>query len=103
MKNRIRLVRTALAVLAGIMSVPAPAQILMSTGPYSQNFDSLGSASANWTNNVTLPGWYSSKGSGDSTNYFGDAGTSTAGGIHSYGVAGVSNVADRALGTIGAS
>ena len=75
----------------------------MSSGSYTQNFDSLGSASANWINNTTLPGWYSSKGNGDSTNYLADAGTSTTGGIHSYGVSGVSNIADRALGSIGAS
>ena len=75
----------------------------MSSSSYTQNFDSLGSASANWTNNSTLSGWYSSKGNGDSTNYLADTGTSTAGGIHSYGVSGVSNVADRALGSIGAN
>lgn len=41
----------------------ASAQILMSGGNYSQNFDSLGISDTGnpWTNNVTLPGWYASK------------------------------------------
>ena len=81
----------------------ARAQIALSGGSYSQNFDSLGSAAANWTNDVTLPAWYSSKGNGDSTNFLADTGSSTAGGIRSYGVAGVNSTSDRALGSIGAS
>ena len=103
MKNRDTLLFLAIVLLVVLSASPTPAQISMSSGSYTQNFDSLGSAAANWTNNTTLPGWYSSKGNGDSTNYFADTGTSTAGGIHSYGVSGVSNVADRALGSIGAS
>ena len=75
----------------------------MSSGSYTQNFNALGNAAANWTNNSTLPNWYSSKGNGNSTNYFASTGTGTAGGIYSYGVTGVSNLADRALGSIGAS
>ena len=100
MKNRDTLLFPALILLAVLTASPTPAQIQMSSGSYTQNFDSLGAANANWTNNTTLLGWYSSKGNGDSTNYLADTGTSTTGGIHSYGVAGVSSVADRALGSL---
>lgn len=79
------------------------AQILMSAGSYTQNFDNLGSVNANWTNNATLPGWYAAKGNGDATNFLASSGSSTTGGIYSFGVAGISNSADRALGSIGAS
>lgn len=103
MNIRFDFTATILIGLAVLVPASASAQILISSGNYAQNFDSLGSAGANWTNNATLPGWYSSKGTGDSTNYLADTGTSTAGGIHSYGVTGVSNVANRALGSIGAS
>ena len=103
MKKRGSVVRGAIPCLAALSSIPAVAQILVSSGGYRQNFDSLGSANANWTNNLTLPGWYSGKGSANSTNYFADTGTLASGGIHSYGVAGVSNLSDRALGSIGAS
>ena len=75
----------------------------MSGGFYSQNFDSLASSAGGWTNDSTLPGWYSSKGNSVSTNFFASNGTGTSGGIYSYGVTGVSNVADRALGSVGAS
>ena len=78
-------------------------QILFSAGAYTNNFDSLGSASANWTNNLTLPGWYASKGNGDATNYIASAGTGTAGGIYSFGVNGTHGLSDRALGSLAGS
>jgi endonuclease/exonuclease/phosphatase family metal-dependent hydrolase len=103
MKNRNALLFPALVLLGFLAASSTTAQIPMSGGSYSQNFDSLGSAAANWTNNSTLPGWYSSKGSGDSTNHLASTGSSTTGGIYSYGTSGVSNFTDRALGSIGAS
>ena len=105
MKNKIaqNWFRKVVSVAGLFSAISMPAQIPMSAGSYTQNFDSLGSAAANWINNTTLPGWYSSKGTGDSTNYLADTGTSTTGGLHSYGVSGVSNSTDRALGSIGAS
>ncbi len=75
----------------------------MSGGSYSQNFDVLGSTSANWTNNVTLPGWYATKGSLDATNFIAGAGTGTTGGIYSFGTNGVNANSDRALGSVAAS
>ncbi len=82
----------------------ASAQVLVSGGTYSQNFDSLTvSGAANWTNNLTLPGWYGSKASADATNFTLGAGTSTAGGIYSFATNGINSSADRALGSLGAS
>lgn len=85
------------------MTLPVAAQILLSAGSYHQNFDSLGGANAGWTNNLTLPGWYASKGGGSATNYVAASGGSNAGGIYSFGVTGISNNADRALGSLGAA
>lgn len=78
----------------------ASAQISMAPETYSQNFDSLGSANAPWTNNVTLPGWYASKNSADSTNYLGSTGTITTGGLYSFGANGTHSTSERALGSI---
>ncbi|TAK98868.1 MAG: hypothetical protein EPO07_11435, partial [Verrucomicrobia bacterium] len=88
-----------------VVLIPRPtcAQILMSAGYYSQNFDSLGSSAAQWTNNATLPGWYASKGNGDATNFLAGSGGVTTGGMYSFGVAGVSNVIERALGSLAGS
>ncbi|MCX6895716.1 MAG: immunoglobulin domain-containing protein [Verrucomicrobia bacterium] len=94
---------TAIVGLTGLFSRPAAAQILIGGGPYSQNFDSLGSTSANWTNNTTLPGWYATKGSLDATNFIAGAGTGTTGGIYSFGTNGVNPATDRALGSVAGS
>jgi endonuclease/exonuclease/phosphatase family metal-dependent hydrolase len=85
-------------VLLGLVKAPVAAQILLGAGNYQQNFDTLGGASVGWTNNITLPGWYASKGGGPATNYFAGSGGSTAGGIYSFGA-----TADRALGSLAAS
>ncbi len=87
---------TAVAVFTG----SASAQIMMDAGSYSQNFDSLGSAGAAWANNVTLPGWYASTNAFDLTGYAAGAGTSTTGGLYSFGTNGVQSAADRALGSV---
>jgi endonuclease/exonuclease/phosphatase family metal-dependent hydrolase len=92
--------------VVGIISVIFPAnflraQIPMSGGTYSQNFDSLAnSGTANtWTDNSTLPGWYASKTAGGTTVtvYRGDDGTSLAGALYSFGS---SSSTERALGSI---
>ena len=102
MKNRIAVLFTAIALLAVLTASQTPGQISMSGGGYSQNFDSLAtSGTANvWTDNVTLLGWYSSKANNDNATYLADGGTSITGGIHSYGVSGVSNLTERALGSL---
>jgi endonuclease/exonuclease/phosphatase family metal-dependent hydrolase len=91
------------AVAAGFFPVgTASAQILMSGGTYAQNFDSLASSgTANgWTNNLTLPGWYASKASADSTTFSAGSGTSVTGGIYSFGTNGINPASDRALGSL---
>ena len=90
-----------MAMAAGIFSIhPAVAQISVGAGTYAQNFDALATASAFWTNNVTLPGWYASKAGADNTNTLAGAGTSTSGGIYSFATNGVNAATDRALGSV---
>ncbi|HVU26365.1 MAG TPA: immunoglobulin domain-containing protein [Verrucomicrobiae bacterium] len=80
------------------------AQVLMSGGTYSQNFDSLASSgSPAWVDNSTLPGWYAAKGSAEATTYMPGTGTSFAGSIYSFGTNGVNPLSDRALGSIASS
>ena len=94
--------RLSCLVAAGMFFViGANAQVAMSGGMYSQNFDSLAnSGTVNWTNNFTLPGWYAAKGSANATTYVGGAGTSATGGIYSFGTNGVNPASDRALGSV---
>ena len=71
--------------------------------PITQNFDSLASAGTTitWTDNTTLPGWYSQfQSTSGPTTYTVDTGVSSAGGIYSDGVQGAHPVSDRALGSI---
>ena len=85
----------------------ANAQIFFSSGtPYLNNFDSLGSAAtAVWTDNSTLPGWYADRAGGTAAagpipTYIGGTGSGTTGGLYSWGVAGVNPLTDRALGSL---
>src|SRR4051794_23526684 len=77
------------------------AQVLFSSGTYSQNFDSLAaSGTANtWTDNSTLLGWYASKTSGGASvsAYRASTGSDTAGALYSFGA---SAATDRALGSL---
>jgi hypothetical protein len=102
MKNRIRLLAVVFAVLAH-PTTPVSAQILISAGTYAQNFDSLATSGTSnpWTDNSTLPGWYASKSVAPSaiTTYRAESGTANTGALYSFGVAGVSNATDRALGS----
>jgi DNA/RNA endonuclease G (NUC1) len=65
---------------------------------YTENFDGLASTGTNvtWTDNSTLPGWYSSR-----ANYNAGTGNSNTGALYSFGVAGASVAGDRALGDVG--
>ncbi|HEV2837162.1 MAG TPA: Calx-beta domain-containing protein, partial [Pyrinomonadaceae bacterium] len=49
-----------------------------------------------WTDNSTIPGWYSSR-----TTYNSGTGSSNTGALYSFGVAGTNPVTDRALGSVG--
>jgi hypothetical protein len=96
---------TALLLGASLFIQSASAQILVSAGsPYTQNFDSLATTgTANtWNDNSTLPGWYASQSIGGPAvaTYRAGTGSSTAGALYSFGVAGVNPVTDRALGSI---
>src|SRR5262245_5581590 len=68
--------------------------------PLTENFDTLpATASATWTNNSTIPGWYHAR-TGNGTTIVANDGASNAGNLYSYGT-GTST--DRALGSIGSS
>lgn len=102
MKNRLLPTWSALLIIGVSCWNKSAAQYPMSIGPYVQNFDSLAtSGTANpWVNNSTLPGWYSSRNGTNTASYRGGDGSSNVGDLWSYGVAGVSNVNDRALGSV---
>ena len=63
--------------------------------PSTQDFNTLATAGTNiaWTDNSTLPGWYSTR-----TTYNAGTGASNAGALWDFGVAGTNPVTDRALG-----
>ncbi|AUT04546.1 endonuclease [Nostoc sp. CENA543] len=67
--------------------------------PYFQDFDSLGTANATWTDNQTLAGWYTSRSNNPVTNPPINAGTGSAntGSLYSFGA---TNNLDRALGSV---
>jgi endonuclease/exonuclease/phosphatase family metal-dependent hydrolase len=105
-KNSLSFLGLRKGVAVGIISAIFPAQflcaqVLMSGGTYSQNFDSLAnSGSANsWTDNSTLPGWYASKKVLPVivTNYIASTGSLTTGALYSYGAVASAN---RALGLL---
>jgi endonuclease/exonuclease/phosphatase family metal-dependent hydrolase len=93
---------TRCLLLAGTFPLALLAQIPMSDGPYQQNFNSLAtSGTANsWENNVTLPGWYSTRNGTNTATYRAGDGGSNIGDLWSYGVAGVNGLTDRALGSV---
>ncbi len=93
------------AAAALFLLANAAAQIPMSGGTYSQNFDSLaGSGTSNpWTDNATLPGWYAAKGSAGVTTYSAGTGSSATGSLYSFGTNGVNAASDRALGSVASS
>jgi predicted extracellular nuclease len=65
--------------------------------PLIENFDSLASTGTGiaWTDNSTIPGWYSTR-----ATYNSGTGSSNAGALYSFGVEGTNPVTDRALGGI---
>jgi endonuclease G len=66
--------------------------------PLTESFDTLASVNTaiTWTDNVTIPGVYSTR-----ATYNAGTGSSNAGALYSFGVAGAGAVADRALGSVG--
>lgn len=107
MTRRKRLCSLALLALA---AVSAQAQISYNGGVYSENFNTLPGTTNNtlnstWTDNITLPGWYSSKTTfsvtdgtvgGTAATFDSTSGTVNNVGLFSFGTA---SSADRALGS----
>ncbi len=86
----------------GSIEVFAPPAIPMSSGSYTQSFDSLSMSGGSnpWRDNSTLLGWYAAKTIApvNITNYISSDGSSTAGALYSFGSTGSP---ERALGAIG--
>lgn len=104
---------TAMAGLA-MIAMPAAAQVAMSSGAYSQNFDTLPATTGNnpWVNGTTLPNWYCNAvlspaifgENGAATNIIAaQVATSSSGAFYSYASNGVSTLSDRSMGSIGAN
>jgi uncharacterized repeat protein (TIGR01451 family) len=89
------------AILLVVFSVPlVHAQCVSLTtlaAPSTEPFTTLANAGTNvaWTDNVTIPGWYSTR-----TTYNAGTGSSNAGAMYSFGVAGTNPLTDRALGGV---
>jgi serralysin len=79
----------------------AHAQVNLSTIPYTQNFDSLGTSSLPWANNSTLAGWYAANNNAGTVTPY-SAYTATGGGGTSastlYSMGDTTTPTDRALG-----
>jgi len=92
------------ALLLALAAAPAVAQVNLASGQtYSQNFDTLANTGTTnpWTDNATLPGWYSARAGGNAaagptTVYVANDGGSNAGAVYSYGSTGAT---ERALGS----
>jgi uncharacterized repeat protein (TIGR01451 family) len=90
-------------IFAVLFVVPVQAQVSLTTlgTPSTQNFDTLATAGAAnpWSDNTTLPGWYSqfSLQAANPTTYRADAGGSNTGAIYSWGT-GVAT--ERSFGSV---
>ena len=95
---------TAMSSAIVLLAQTASAQIFFGAGTYSQNFDSLASSGTiNWTNNLTLPGWYAARSTTNITTCLTGTGTSATGGTYSFGVSGANPLTERALGSLAGS
>ena len=77
------------------------AQVLITaSGSNAQNFDALlNTGTGTWTDNTTIPNWYSQR-TGTGITYSASTGSSNAGGLYSFGIAAAT---DRALGSVGSN
>src|SRR5688500_16317973 len=95
MNQTFRLMAALAALPAAALAAPVP---IAGTMNYVQNFDSLGSASAAWTNDSTIPGWYAQINNG--TTATGNAQAANGGTVLSGLLnLGATGAADRALGS----
>ena len=92
-------------LVVGIVSLVPSSSALTNSGsvtsfgsPLTENFDTLAQTGTNiaWTDNTTIPGWYSTR-----PTYNSGTGSSNTGALYSFGVAGTNPVTDRALGSVG--
>ena len=74
----------------------APTGTISLNSPYSQNFDSLSSSNATWTDSTSLTGWYAAYSSSTLTTITAGTGSSNTGSLYSFGATASS---DRALGS----
>src|SRR5215510_8318270 len=88
----------------GVLMLTRPSSALTNGGsitalgtPLTENFDSLALTGTGiaWTDNSTIPGWYSTR-----TTYNSGTGSSNAGALYSFGLAGTNPDTDRALGSV---
>jgi hypothetical protein len=94
----------AVLLLFQFFPLSRPALALTNSGsitafgvPLTENFNALATTGTNivWTDNATIPGWYTNR-----TTYNANDGGSNAGSLYSYGSSGST---DRALGTVGSN
>jgi hypothetical protein len=100
--QKFSVVVAAVIAIASVSNLLQPLFALTNAGsitalnvPLTENFDAL-AASGTWTDNVTIPGLYSSR-----TAFVAGTGSSNAGALYGFGVAGAGPVTDRALGSVG--
>src|SRR5437867_772213 len=104
-KRNVQIYLVILAVLVGAtLALTQRSSALTNNGsittfgsPLVENFDTLANTGTGltWTDNSTIPGWYSSR-----TTYNTGTGSSNTGALYSFGVAGTNPVTDRALGSV---
>lgn len=90
---------TAALFVLGSFYQKSEAQVAINVLPttYSQNFDSFGTANVNWTNNVTLTGWFLEQETNAVTSLTASDGGGGSFDFYNYGSMGAP---DRALGSI---
>jgi hypothetical protein len=97
--NLIEITLEAVAFASVILTCNSNAQLQMSPGNYSRDFNALPTADSSWTDNSTLLGWYASTNGGIGrtvTTIKASPGSSTSSSLYSYGASGDS---DRELGS----
>ncbi len=84
-------------ILVTFAAIDAPGQVSLSAIglSYIQDFNTLPSSASHWVDNSTIVGWYGVSTSRDTV--IADSGSSTTGGLHSYGA---KNSTERALGAL---
>ncbi|HSK64898.1 MAG TPA: lamin tail domain-containing protein, partial [Pyrinomonadaceae bacterium] len=102
--RRVLLLSLFLLTAIAISFIASPSSALTNNGsittlesPLTENFDTLASTGTGivWTDNGTIPGWYSTR-----VAYNSGTGSSNTGALYSFGVAGTNPATDRALGSV---